>query len=205
MGIREQKERGNLLKSTNPQLVESDSEDEYTAAGGSHSTFKYAGTEFEQSVQAFLSQHVDTTETFLDKHRSMFNQQSMREVRVSVIGPGCTHGEVDAFKERPYLYSLRTVTSNCVVYEVDSSEALMVIKTAAKDKDFRKYSKNKDQETINLLAVRLFNAFRGMNIDNNHKKLHAKAYGLIDTQTRPIVKLNAQVNQLRAQRLMKEK
>ena len=135
MGIREQKERGNLLKSTNPQLVESDGEDEYTAAGGSHSAFKYAGTEFEQSVQAFLSQHVDTTETFLDKYRSMFNQQSMREVRVSVIGPGCTHGEVDAFKERPYLYSLRTVTSNCVVYEVDSSEALMVIKAAAKDKD----------------------------------------------------------------------
>jgi len=72
------------------------------------------------SVQAYLIKNVDTRISFKEKHRSKFNQQNLKEIKVANFGAGSTFGDIDAFRQRGYMYTLRSASSDVVLYEVSS-------------------------------------------------------------------------------------
>ena len=76
------------------------------------------GTEFQLSVQALLNQHVDTRKSLLEKQKSKFNQASIKEVKVGIIGQGQSFGDIDVLRKRKYMYTLRTLSSDCQAYEI---------------------------------------------------------------------------------------
>lgn len=96
-------------------------------------TLSYTGSEFAYTVQAFLRNHLDTKESFSEAHRSKFRQQCIKEVKVGLIGPGRTFGDIDAMKNRDYMYTLRTASSDCVIYELETHNFLLFIKGHGKD------------------------------------------------------------------------
>jgi len=83
-------------------------------------SIRYTGSEFQMSVQAYLIKNVDTRISFKEKHRSKFNQQNLKEIKVANFGAGSTFGDIDAFRQRGYMYTLRSASSDVVLYEVSS-------------------------------------------------------------------------------------
>ena len=70
------------------------------------------------------------------------------------------------------MYSLRSATGNCIVYEVDARDFVTHIKSINKERDFKRWQKKRDQIDINKLAQNLAATFKGMNIDGASNDVH---------------------------------
>ena len=61
---------------------------------------------------------------------------------MAVIGSGKTFGDIDAYKKRGYMYSIRSASSNAVYYEVDAKDFVVHIKSINKEREFKRWQKN---------------------------------------------------------------
>ena len=101
----------------------------------------YTGSEFHMSVQTYLSKNIDTQISFKEKHRSKFNQQNLKEIRVANFGAGYTFGDIDVFRQRAYMYTLRSASSDVILYEVSSNDLLIHLKSSGHEREFQNWSK----------------------------------------------------------------
>lgn len=83
--------------------------------------------------------------SFKDKHRSKFNQRSIKEIKLGVLGSGCTFGDVDAYRSRGYMYTLRTVSQDVHLFEIQTSDFLNMLKGHGREPEFRRWAKAHDQ------------------------------------------------------------
>lgn len=58
-------------------------------------------------------------------------------MKVGIFGPGKTFGDIDAHRKRGYMYSVRAVSSDVVLYEVSASDFIVHIKSIGKEKRFK--------------------------------------------------------------------
>lgn len=72
------------------------------------------------TVHQFLSENFDTQVNFKEKSRTVSNQSVIKEIKVGVLGSGQTFGDLDAYKERGYMYSLRTFSRHVEYYEIST-------------------------------------------------------------------------------------
>lgn len=93
------------------------------------------------SVQAYLRHYIDKKETFKQKNRSRFFQQGIKEIKVANIGPGMTFGDTDVFKQRGYMFTLKTGSSNVITYEMSSKQFMLFLQSRSKEKDFSHWAK----------------------------------------------------------------
>ena len=84
---------------------------------------------------------------------------------MGIIGTGKTFGDIDAYRRRGYLYTLRSASSNVLLYEIDAKDFIMHIKSIGNKNEFKKWQKREDQAMINKLSANLAHKFQGMNID----------------------------------------
>jgi hypothetical protein len=110
----------------------------------------------------------------LDKQKSKFNQASIKEVKVGIIGAGMSFGDVDTHKKRNYMYTLRTLCSDCSVLEINARDFMTQINICNKETQLAKFSKSQDSIYINKLAHNIYNMFLGMNIDGKSTATHQK-------------------------------
>ena len=140
--MREGNRKGALLKSEYRPMDEGGAEygeDQDKTHGIISHKCKYTGSEFHMTVQHYLAQNIDLRVHFKDKHRSKYNQQSIKEVKVGIIGSGQTFGDIDAYRQRGYMYTLRTASSNCVFYECDARDFVTHIKSINKEREFKRW------------------------------------------------------------------
>ena len=93
----------------------------------------YSGSLFHLSVQQFLSTNIDTRSNFQEEHRSKFNQKSIKEAKIQIIGVGKSFGDIDAYKQRNYMYTLRSLSNNVVIYEVESVRFINIMKSIGRE------------------------------------------------------------------------
>ena len=86
-------------------------------------------------------------------------------MKVSIIGQAHTFGEVDASRNRKHMYSLRTITRDCEMYEMDAKEFLSQVRNRGRHHDLTDFVKHQDQALANKLAKNIQTIFEGMNID----------------------------------------
>ena len=80
LGMKEYREKGMMVQS---EFVFDPNEEGVAAQlGVISSQAQYTGTLFHFTIQHQLSQNIDTKLHFKDKHKSQFNQQSIKEVQV---------------------------------------------------------------------------------------------------------------------------
>ena len=106
----------------------------------------------------------------------MFYQKSLKEVKIGIIGPGTSFGDIDASRNRHYMYTLRTASIRCKIFEINASDFICFIKSHGKENQFNKWALEKDQQLINVLASGVFFSFRGMNVDRASDHLHKNFY-----------------------------
>ena len=61
-----------------------------------------------------------------------------------MCGAGMTFGDADAYKKRPYLYTFRTASRNCVIKEIKSKDFILLLRGHGMEKKFRKWQKKQD-------------------------------------------------------------
>jgi len=137
--MKESNKKAVILKSN--EILADDEPILEDAVGGISVLSKYTGSEFHTSVQMYLSQHIDFRTSFKDKHRSKFNQQNLREIKVAGLGIGQTFGDIDAYRQRGYMYTLRSASSNLLLYEIKSSDFVLHLRSHGKEKEFRKWQR----------------------------------------------------------------
>lgn len=86
-----------------------------------------------------------------------------------------TFGDVDAYKKRGYMFTLRTASSGVVIHEMSSKHFMLYLSSRGKDKDFGSWAKKQDLNLINKLADTLIFQVRGCNIDGKCMKYHQYA------------------------------
>ena len=96
----------------------------------------YTNSDFAVSVQHYLRQFINTNKTFKDQHRSMFYQKSLKEVKIGIIGPGTSFGDIDASRNRHYMYTLRTASIHCKIFEINANDFICFIKSHGKEAQF---------------------------------------------------------------------
>lgn len=108
-----------MLKSNNAvvpkEFFNPDFKKANTGGAKIHDLNTYTGSLLQQMVQSFLNAHVNSNMNFLDKQRSKFNQYSIREGKVTVLGAGQTWGDIDKVCGRNCLYSVRTASRDTVI------------------------------------------------------------------------------------------
>ena len=103
--------------------------------------FKYTGSNFHMTVHQYMSQNLDTRVNFKEKSRTLSNQSVIKQIKVGVLGAGQTFGDIDAYKERGYMYSLRTFSRHVEYYEISTEKFIMLINSVGKYKRFATYCK----------------------------------------------------------------
>ena len=83
-----------------------------------------------------------------------------------------TFGDVDAYKKRCYMFTLRTASSGVVVYEMRSKHFMLFLTSRSKEKEFGSWARKQEQNLINKLANTLVFQVRGCNVDGAHMKYH---------------------------------
>ena len=83
-----------------------------------------------------------------------------------ILGAGSSIGDIDAYKQRNYMYTLKSVTRNLVYFEVDAKAFNLHIHSIGKDKVFKAWQKRQERLLLNKLAANLFNIYRGINPDS---------------------------------------
>lgn len=73
----------------------------------------------------------------------------IREANIAIIGSGKTFGDIDAYKKRNYLYSLKSCSSNVRYYEIDASKFVMHLCSHGKESQFKRWQKKQDMVLIN--------------------------------------------------------
>ena len=96
----------------------------------------------------------------------------MKQVPVGVYGVGKSFGDIDVFKQRKYMYTLRTRTRNVRYWELDALKFELHVKSHGRESAFKIWQKRQDLEMINAVARNLFNSVRGLNYDGVHDYLH---------------------------------
>ena len=87
-----------------------------------------------------MRQNVDTKVPLKEKHRSKYNQHSIKEVKIGVLGSGKTFGDIDAYKKRGYMYTLRTASSKVLLYEIYASDFMNLLKgQGGKESEFKRW------------------------------------------------------------------
>jgi len=76
------------------------------------------------------------------------------------------------------MYTLRTASSNVLLFEVQASDFLMLLEGHGKEREFNRWQKIQDQQNINRLASSVYNTFRGMNIDGKNSDWHMSSFSL---------------------------
>jgi len=61
---------------------------------------------------------------------------------VSVLGAGNTFGDIDAFKQRRYMYTLRSKSRETRFYELDASQFVMHLRSNGKLNVFKQFCKD---------------------------------------------------------------
>ena len=89
-----------------------------------------------------LNQFVDTKQSFLTRQKSKFNQASIKEVKVGIVGQGKSFGDVDLHRKRKYMYTLRSLSSDCSVYMINKKDFIDHISLANRETQLAKYSKS---------------------------------------------------------------
>lgn len=88
------------------------------------------------------------------------------------MGRAQVFGDIDAYRERDFVFSLRSASKSCSFYEIEARDFVMHLKSHGKEREFKKWQSKKDQEMINKLASNLFNIVKGMNVDGIEDTLH---------------------------------
>ena len=88
--------------------------------------------------------HIDTRQNFKEQHRSLFNQKSISELKVTILGRGMSFGDIDAYKDRNYMYTYKTVSNNVKMYQIDANDFVMYLRSNAKVKQFERWQKKED-------------------------------------------------------------
>ena len=105
---------------SNSWLVEEEESGIPSAAPKVSGQMDYTGSDFEYDVQCYLRSFLDKKNSLKNKQRSKFHQKSFKEFKLCILGAGKSFGDIDAFKERKYMYSVRSTTNNVVLYEINS-------------------------------------------------------------------------------------
>ena len=129
VAVSEENAKGRLIRSEMMQELPENKEGIFcsTNVGGSESLGKYVGTEFYVAVQSYLASRIDKSSGFKDKSRSKFNQQAFKEIILGVYGVGKTFGDIDAYKERKYMYTMRARTRNVRYWSVSAGKFVLHI------------------------------------------------------------------------------
>jgi len=57
-----------------------------------------------------------------------------------VLGSGKTFGDIDAYKKRGYMYTLRTASSKVLLYEIYASDFMNLLKgQGGKEREFKRW------------------------------------------------------------------
>ena len=59
--------------------------------------------------------------------------QAIKEVVIGISGPGKTFGDIDAYKDRRYMYTLRTFSRDVRIWQIDAKKFLMYVKSHGRD------------------------------------------------------------------------
>ena len=111
---------------------------------GISSLAKYIGSEFYIDVQTYLSRHVETRTGFNERHRSKYNQLSFKEIVVAFIGKGMTYGDIDAFKQRNYMFTLRARSRHVRYWEINAQKFVMHLQSCNRLNGFKNWQKEQD-------------------------------------------------------------
>ena len=139
LGLAEGNEKGTILRSTVNRLAEEGLLAQNVS--GVSSMAKYIGSEFYIDVQSFLSRVVETRTGFNERHRSKYNQMSFKEILVSFIGKGMTFGDIDAFKQRNYMFTLRARSRHVRYLEINSQKFVMHLMSCGRVNAFKIWQK----------------------------------------------------------------
>ena len=55
---------------------------------------------------------------------------------MAILGAGKTFGDIDAYRNRGYMYSLKSASSDVILYEVDAKDFIVHVKSIGKDREF---------------------------------------------------------------------
>ena len=57
----------------------------------------------------------------------------MKEAKIAILGKGKTFGDVDAYKNRKYMYTVRSCSRHVTLYKIDARSFVMHLKSENKD------------------------------------------------------------------------
>lgn len=78
---------------------------------------------------------------FKEKNRSKFNQQPLKEIRMGILGQWQTFGDIDSYRQRKYLYTMRTYSSDVILYEFPVQDFVLHLKSNERELSFRKWQR----------------------------------------------------------------
>lgn len=81
-------------------------------------SYQYIGTELHMEVMEMIAGVFNKKRPFSYANRTKNNQALVRELKVGIISKGQTFGDIDASRNRNYLYTFRTLTSEASVYSI---------------------------------------------------------------------------------------
>ena len=148
LGIAEENEKGQLIRSSATREKEVGGMQDIIVTGMSN-LVKYIGSDFYEDVQGFLARQVDQKQGFRKKQRSRYNQQAFREALVGVYGVGKTFGDIDAYKNRNYMYTLRARTRCVRFWEMDAEKFILHVKCFGRERAFNLWQQQQEEDMIN--------------------------------------------------------
>ena len=94
----------------------------------------------------------------------------MRELKLGIISKGQTFGDIDASRNRNYLYSLRTLTGEASVYSINAIEFMNHVAACTKLHELKMFTTVQDNKLVNQLGVNLRSTLDGMNLHNKEDR-----------------------------------